>query len=352
MLAHGDTLGAANELARSHGVHAYLYRRLRQDTSVPQTSLSALRRDFQGLGARDLATGADLDGLATRLDDAGVDWLLFKGPVLAETVYSEPDLRAFSDLDVLVHPEAFSEAIAALHTAGAELLDTGWAAIRREFRGQVHMRMPYGTLVDLHWHPLNRAVVRDGFAISTTDLFARRRTVRLRTRPVQTLGLTDTLLHLCVHCALAGGQRLLWLKDVDVFVRRSPIDWTDLQRTARTWGASLAVVAILARCRRLLHTPIPPEITAPSWVRAAESLCDVLPGGEKIRYQWTRTLREDVRGSAGALAALISERLREMTIAPVRRALVPPDQDRERRRYLAAVAGGDAATPQRPPAAG
>ena len=40
--------------------------------------------------------------LADAFDDAGIEYAILKGPALAHTVYGEPCLRAFGDLDLLV----------------------------------------------------------------------------------------------------------------------------------------------------------------------------------------------------------------------------------------------------------
>jgi hypothetical protein len=56
---------------------------------------------------------------------AGVPWLVVKGPALAE-LHGAPDLRAYSDLDVLVPSAAFGDALAALESAGAAVLARNW----------------------------------------------------------------------------------------------------------------------------------------------------------------------------------------------------------------------------------
>src|SRR4051812_37336728 len=48
---------------------------------------------------------ADLRVIKEVLDDAGIEWLLFKGPVLSEVVYQRPGARSSLDLDVLVRPD-------------------------------------------------------------------------------------------------------------------------------------------------------------------------------------------------------------------------------------------------------
>lgn len=336
---HGQR-GQLLALARAHGVSVYLYRCMRTEPAADAMLLAALRRDFQRFSARDIAIRRDLSHLARCLDAAGVRWLLFKGPVLADTVYPEPDMRVYGDLDVLVDATVFPRALRALEDAGARVLEQNWGLVHREMRGQVHVRMGLGTIVDLHWHVLNRAVVRDAFDITTSELFRRRATVQLRTSTVETFGEVDTLLHLCLHCALSGGHRLLWFKDIDEFVRSRDIDWAALLDTARHWRARTAVTTVLSRCRDLLGTSVPADIVPNPAVRAVEAVLRPLPAST-VRRVWTQSLRD----TAGRTVAALAPRL--VVRRGAESAVVRPDgpkatdaQAGERRAYLADV--GDA----------
>ena len=136
-----------------------------------------------------------------------------KGPVLAEHCYPAAELRTYEDLDLLVRPRDFEVTIDALEHAGFDLVDRNWALIRDERRAQLHLRLPMGTIADVHWHLLNRGSVRRAFAVPTDELFARSRTLDVAGTTVSTLGRVDTLLHLCLHATLSGGDRLIWSKD-------------------------------------------------------------------------------------------------------------------------------------------
>ena len=138
-----------------------------------------------------------------------------KGPAIAERLYPSPDLRVYDDLDIVVAPADFSRAIDAFEASGLELLDRNWDLIRREGRGQLHLRLPLGTLADIHWHLLNREVVRNAFDVLVEPLFERARQIDLLGSPTRTLDPVDTLLHLGIHAALSGADRLLWLKDLE-----------------------------------------------------------------------------------------------------------------------------------------
>src|SRR5437763_22581 len=51
---------------------------------------------------------------ARALEEAGVPWVVLKGPALAEVVYTPAQMRSYSDLDLLVARDRFRPAVLAL----------------------------------------------------------------------------------------------------------------------------------------------------------------------------------------------------------------------------------------------
>ena len=201
----------------------------------------------------------DLAGIDRVLAARGIEWIVVKGPALSEVVYERSDLRVYKDLDIVIRGGAFGEAIEAFESAGSELLDRNWALIRREGRAQLHVVLRLGTIADVHHHLLNRAVVRNSFALPMDELFDRVRRVEVGNVIVGTLDPVDTLLHLCIHGGLAGGHQLLWLKDIDTSVRREAPPWDLLIERAQRWRAGSIVALMLRRAATTLGTPVPAD---------------------------------------------------------------------------------------------
>ena len=192
--------------------------------------------------ARHLLALATLARLASALDAASCPWIVFKGPAVAKLGYPRPGLRSYHDVDALVAPERFSDALDALGAAGFLLADRNWGLVEETGAGQLHLELPGAAPVDLHWHVLFTKELRERFAVPTGELLERSRPVDLGGVAARTLDPCDTLLHLCLHAALEGGDRLCWLKDVDLVARHDPPDWDELvkarpaQRGARGDG--------------------------------------------------------------------------------------------------------------------
>lgn len=243
--------------ADRHGIIGYLREAADQAPYVDAEVAALLDRAYQRAVHTHLRALADLALVGRVLDGAGVPWAAVKGPVLAETVYARFDLRAYRDLDVLVAPTAFPDALRALEAAGAVLYDRNWTLLRSGMKGQVHLTLPQGSFCDLHWHLLHDREERDVYRLPSTALLRRARRVVLGGLSVSSLDPVDAFVHLAVHACLSGADRLVWLKDLDQTLRRVPPPWDGVVARARSAGAGPAVAAMLRLVGRVLGTPLP-----------------------------------------------------------------------------------------------
>ena len=146
---------ALSAAAFMHKVAPAVYLHLRHDENAPAVLIAAMRERYQLQVARQLLIATDLAFVAAALGDLGVPWAAFKGPVLAERLWSRPDLRQYVDLDVLVDRGRFGAVLDALLAAGAEMVDVNWTLIAEQTRAEVSLKLPNGTPLDLHWHVVN-----------------------------------------------------------------------------------------------------------------------------------------------------------------------------------------------------
>jgi hypothetical protein len=338
-----------------HGVENHLYRAL-LELDPERFDLAPLESLYRRSIAVHLRAVSDLARISPALAAEGIPLLAVKGPVLAE-LHPEPDLRAYSDLDLLVPRPQFGEAVAALERRGARLLDREWAQIRSENRTQVHLEAIDGTSIDLHWHLLNRGIARSGLAIDMRSLFERRRRTQVHGIECLTTDPVDTALHVAVHAGVSGGARLSHIADVSAVLTVADLDWDELCRRARQWGAGEMVAIMAARAGRVLGMQPPPEdalrrlSTPGGWsalVTAMEPRArPELRSDSGPIARLTRAARPGrARSAATAVAwfgfqarGWLSRRLRTPS-GPGRSA---DEQDARRREYFASVASPDAA---------
>jgi hypothetical protein len=307
-LAERGRLGTLLGLADHHRVLGSLAGPLRRTPGVPPEELAAVEARLARQAARHLRVLADLAGAAGALE--GIPWFAAKGPVLAETVYPSPELRAYGDLDLVVHAGAFERAVRALEASGAVVEDRNWALLRRDRRGQLHVRLPLGTLADVHWHLVNRGAVRDQFRVGMDELFARTGWTDLAGLRIPVLEPTDALLHLALHASLSGCNRLVWLQDIAAMMHRGGVNLGDLVRRARAWRVGAQVAIVLDHAVRVLGAPVPPQVLRDLYgSRARTAVSRRLGGlwppersiGQDPAALWAQLSRETWRATALAI---------------------------------------------------
>ena len=259
-------------MARHHRVAPLVHVALR-----PAHAAAPLRLD------RDLAILTHVRALSTlaALDRvfANLPWVTFKGPVLSETAHPIAGLRTYHDVDVLVPPLQLRDATDRLSEAGWTLLDFDDMLRNPETTGELHWVSPTGLIVDLHWSMINMAERRRRFVVPTGRLLERRVHRRVGSQGVWTLHPADALVHVGLHGALSGANRMLLLLDAHHLAVGTQ-DWDEVVRTASAWRAGAQLNLVLSRAHRHLGTPIPAGLAdrlgVPSPVRWLGSAVDRL----------------------------------------------------------------------------
>lgn len=320
-----DRLGARERAAlvgtaARHGVSGYVARALDAAGRAGAPEAEALRSDGAQATVNHMVHRRALARAGAALDTAGVRWMVVKGPVLVARLYEEAALRAYGDLDLVVPARDLGTAMAALEEHGWPVLDRNWALLRRALLSQVHVQLPYQVIGDVHWHLLYTRGLRASFPVPMDALFARATRVRIDGCDAATLDTADTLIHLALHAAVSGGQRLIWLKDLERLLATTPPDWETVAARSRAWGADLVVGLMLDKARRLLGAEVPRATTrqlssSRAWHQLSRVACRLTPpqrhlGGPSLDRVVTRATRHSLAASTSALAAEATRRAR------------------------------------------
>jgi hypothetical protein len=186
-----------------------------------------------------------LDTVA-RLERAGVEARVLKGSSAAHLDYPAPELRAFGDVDVLVRPEQFDRAMAALGAAGhRRRFPQPRPGFDRRFGKGASFVTPDGAEIDVH---RSFAMGPFGLTMKLADLWARQATFRVGGVELAALGREERFLHACYHAALGDDPpRLLTLRDVAQGLFGGELDVHFVRVLAASWQAE----AVLARALQL-----------------------------------------------------------------------------------------------------
>ncbi len=278
---------------------------------------ASLRPQFEQAVGRHLLTRAVL-GELDRVFGTHVRWVVLKGPVLSELAHPVPCARPYGDLDVLIDPSQLREAVELLVQQRWVLLDRNHPLLSKRIPGELHLLSPSGVQVDLHWSVLNMAHTRAAFPVQTRELLRRTRLVPIGSHATPTLEVEEFFVHVCLHAALSGADRLLLLLDVDQLARDTRVDWDRLVSAVGRWGAGPAVAVSLGRAHRLLGAPVPSTLLSSlcgtPW-RTLTSIVDRLapvhlsPEGGSVGRLVARASRPDDARSWGQLTHRVRARL-------------------------------------------
>jgi hypothetical protein len=192
---------------------------------------------------------------------------VLRGPSVAHTVYPEPGLRSFGDIDMLVAQQDYDDAVTALCDRGGR---RRYAEPRhgfdRRFGKGVCIETPDGLEIDLH-----RAFVAGpfGLAVDAGALFDSSATFALGGRTILTLDPEAQFLDACFHAALGGSQiRLVPLRDVAQIALCSPLDTDRLRELCRAWRCGIVVQRAIGLTWDAFTLSAVPEVVR--WARAHE----------------------------------------------------------------------------------
>ena len=262
-------------------------------------------------------------------------------------LYGQPDLRGYTDLDVLVSPADLPAAVTALLDGGWPFIDWQSSLDRRPPMGVLHLTGPAGTPVDLHWHLFYRAPTPAAAVLIRL----------LSSRPagthgsagglVPTLPLGEHVAYVCAHAAAGGGNRLRWLLDVGhLAARATEHEWRDVVNSSRAWGVPASVSLVLSRASRHIGADVPAWVMATLAGRAPRSLfalvemIDPLPRSREHRSATSvLACATDRQATAIARAVLLHRRRRwGLDLRPRREVTSMPGGLRSLNRFVEAVA--------------
>jgi hypothetical protein len=230
--------------------------------AVPQAILEKLNDHLRKKAAIYLLFTVELHKILDLFERNGIPAIPFKGPVLALTLYENPALREFGDLDIIVRKQDAFRALRLLTALGYKrIADYSPAVEGRILKQEYHLSIGKESgpvFVEAHWN------VMDGYfhmPIPVESWWGRAEPVTVEGRQVLNLAAEDLLAALSAHGCKHVWQPLIWIADLARLLDRHPdLNWDyvfnkyahpDLQR--------MIYVGLLA-ARNLLGAALPEKI--------------------------------------------------------------------------------------------
>lgn len=286
VLARGLDWQSVSALALRHALSQLVFTRLHALLPPPQRGqLAPLQADALALTQRALILTAEMKRLVPQLEAQGIPTLVFKGPPFALSVFGSIALRAFTDLDLMVHPAQVERAWQFLTAQGYTLAyRISPAQLPALIANGNHLPLygsPNNELIELHWafFPKSRATPFD-----TAGAWARSVRMDFDGVSIATLAPFDLVHYLCLHGVKHAWSRLGWIADLAWCIVRYPeLDWRALLDHAARLGTRRITLVGLALVQELF------SISPGAWL--AREIARDPQVTALARWMWQRTLR-------------------------------------------------------------
>jgi hypothetical protein len=260
------------EKAALHRITPLLYVNLiKNDTEsiVPQSVIEKLKITYHAKAVRNMLLFRELSVILKKLQNAAIEVIVLKGPILAEIVYKNITLRPFNDIDLLVKKDNLpyiEQELGRLAYSNQKTYLTDWHAqwdIKLKGAEELHyINRKNNILIDLHWDiqpPSSR------FQIDINQFWENAQSVKIAGAETLMLAPENLLEHLCLHLnkeILNAPSVLLWCCDIAEVVSnyKDDIDWERLVKSCKHHGIEIPVHQALAFACNFLNAPVPVNV--------------------------------------------------------------------------------------------
>jgi hypothetical protein len=235
-------------LFKPHSISPILYQRLSvlpHELQPPKEIVNQLRITFLNMRAQCFPIEKQIGEIAAAFGQRGIRVLFLKGAALAWSVYPDPVLRPFADIDILVLPENVGPAREILESLGYKCPVKKFEILRESLWEEIffHTNIKEDRLIiELHWDLHRFSAIKNDFSLS--ELFSRSRKVKAPSFFIETLDLVDSLNYSALHMFFNHTHeiRLNWIYDIALIAKqlKVPDDWRMLQQRSVSWNARIA----------------------------------------------------------------------------------------------------------------
>ncbi len=247
--------------ADGEGLVPLLYWNLRsRGAAVPPDVMERLKIHYLRSLARNAQTAKDLEPFLRAVTAAGLKIVLTKGLRLASTIYPDPALRPFWDVDFFARPADWPAIRNILVAQGFE--ETAEAGTGPEAGDAAWAYSPYfrrnGLIVEFHFSLLG--LHSPAGPARLEDMTAPPLAVRGTEVPI--LSPEHELCYLCLHAQQHSYQKLIWLADIAGLASRPGLDRDKIAGVCASLGIRASVHHGLRLAESLWPGSVPPDLAA------------------------------------------------------------------------------------------
>jgi len=260
------TLHTLIGLANQHGILPLVYKTIKSlpttHYQLPAKILPEINAQYMSISKRNMLMSAELIRIIQLLEKNSIKAIAFKGPTLSQILYGDITLRQYGDLDVLVKKED-------IYKIDTLLKDLGYQRVLKltpvqekiyiqnaQDLGFYHSKN--GLLFEMHWSLLNEDYP---LKINLDTIWETPQTISINQHKIKTFPTEELLTYLCIHGSKHLWERIEWIKDIDLLIRKKDIDWGKVVKQVDGSGFEAMIYLGLSLAKELFKTPLPKNVT-------------------------------------------------------------------------------------------
>ncbi|EIF51213.1 nucleotidyltransferase family protein [Sulfurovum sp. AR] len=232
-----------------------------QRSTLNTEILTELKAHYMSISHRNMLMSAELIRIMKLLKENNIEALAFKGPVLSQMAYGDITLRQYADLDVLTRKEDIYKIDTLLKEEGYQrLLDITptQEKVYIQYAHDIGFIHPNKSVhFEMHWSLLDKDYPMQ---VDLEDFWKETQEVKLNSYPIDTFSNENLLIYLCIHGSKHLWERIEWIKDIDLLIRKNEINWAKVIEKSKGTGFEKMIFLGFSLCTTLFATPLPPVI--------------------------------------------------------------------------------------------
>ena len=249
-------------LASRHGILPLVYKTLKNlPSALPSDTVSELKARYMSISQRNMLMSAELIRIMKLLEKNGIAAVPFKGPVLSQMVYGDITLRQYADLDILIEKRDIYAMDTLLKAEGFQrslLLTPSQEKVYIRYAHDMGLYNPKrGISFEMHWSLLDEDYPMQ---IDLENFREERQSVTINGQEIPVFSNENLLYYLSIHGSKHLWERIEWIKDLDLMVRRQHIAWETVIQKAEGSGFEKMLYLGLHLASSLFGTPLPQTV--------------------------------------------------------------------------------------------
>lgn len=248
------------QLASVQGVDMLLFYCLKENAGlIPEEQRQFIKHQYSINLLRNMAFSGELKRVLKAFKNHGIATLVLKGASLAENFYPLPELRPYSDIDILINKQGLGKVKEILINLGYAPPEKNEEKFNETYwYSQQFIKKENNMLLEIHW---NIAQLKR-YKIKIDRIWDEAVPIKIGDIETLMMSMEDLIIYQSLHLAYHYYSKLLWLLDLALIIQkeRDSISWKKIIGRCKTQRVCNPVYFTLLYLKNLLKVDIPENV--------------------------------------------------------------------------------------------